>query len=115
MDVFGNSWIDTTIGVGSAFAAAPELRHGLSGIVIHSMSKIGSECVIYQQVTIGAAAKIIGPIKIGNNVNIGANSVVTKDIPENSTVVGIKRILEGKKIWTSNLKLHIFLFEKRKN
>lgn len=33
--------------------------------------------------------KYFGPIKIGNNVKIGANAVVIKDIPENSTVVGI--------------------------
>lgn len=33
--------------------------------------------------------KYFGPIKIGNNVKIGANSVVLKDIPQNSTVVGI--------------------------
>lgn len=33
--------------------------------------------------------KYFGPIKIGNNVKIGANSVVLKDIPESSTVVGI--------------------------
>ncbi|MBS7216940.1 MAG: hypothetical protein KH032_06795 [[Clostridium] spiroforme] len=34
----------------------------------------------------GAGAKIIGKIKIGNNVKIGANCVVIEDIPENSTV-----------------------------
>lgn len=33
--------------------------------------------------------KYFGPIKIGNNVKIGANSVVLKDIPDNTTVVGI--------------------------
>ncbi len=38
---------------------------------------------------IGPGAKIIGNIKIGNNVSIGANTVVTKDVPENSVVVGI--------------------------
>ena len=32
-------------------------------------------------------AKVLGPIKIGNNVKIGANSVVLKDIPDNATVV----------------------------
>ena len=38
---------------------------------------------------IGCGAKILGPIKIGNNVKIGANAVVTKDVQDNSTVVGI--------------------------
>ena len=40
-------------------------------------------------VYIGPGAKIIGAIRIGNNVAIGANCVVTKDIPDNAVVVGI--------------------------
>ena len=40
---------------------------------------------------IGTGAKVLGPIKISNNVKIGANSVVLKDIPENATVVGVPR------------------------
>lgn len=36
---------------------------------------------------IGAGAKLIGKIKIGNNVKIGANAVVVEDIPNNATVV----------------------------
>lgn len=39
-------------------------------------------------VTIGAGAKLIGPIHIGNRVTIGANAVVTKDVPDGATVVG---------------------------
>lgn len=38
---------------------------------------------------IGPGAKIIGAVKIGNNIVIGANCVVTRDIPDNSVVVGI--------------------------
>ena len=38
---------------------------------------------------VGTGAKILGPIKIGNNVKIGANSVVLKDVPDNTTIVGI--------------------------
>lgn len=37
----------------------------------------------------GSGAKIIGNIKIGNNVNIGANAVVIKDVPDNATCVGV--------------------------
>ena len=37
----------------------------------------------------GSGAKIIGNIKIGNNVNIGANAVVIKDVPDNVTCVGV--------------------------
>ena len=79
------------------------------GIVIAEGAKLGQNCVIYQNVTIGgktrvgkngfptigdnviiyAGACIIGDVKIGNNVQIGANAVVTKDIPDNCVVAGI--------------------------
>lgn len=77
------------------------------------MLKWGGRCKILQQVTIGtdqfkddfkapkighncfigAGAKLIGPIEIGSNVVIGANTVVTKSIPDNAVVVGVNRIL----------------------
>lgn len=82
-----------------------------TGIVIGNGVKIGKNCTIYQQVTFGGArlgdaqknfypcvgdnvvffagSKIIGKISIGSNCVIGANSVVIKDVPEGSTVVGI--------------------------
>lgn len=79
------------------------------GIVIAENVKLGNNCVIYQNVTIGgktrigkngfptigdnvtiyAGACIIGDVKIGNNVIIGANAVVTKDIPNNCVVAGV--------------------------
>lgn len=79
-------------------------QHGFSTIV--SAEKIGKDCKIYQQVTIGynhklkapiigdkveicCGAKIIGGIRIGNNVLIGANAVVIHDIPDNSVVAGV--------------------------
>jgi len=78
-------------------------------IVINPKSKIGKNCNISQGVTIGQSnrgknkgypsigddcyigpgVKIIGNIKIGNNVAIGANAVVTKNIEDNSVIVGI--------------------------
>mgnify|MGYP004468623525 FL=1 len=78
------------------------------GIVVGGGCKIGKNCTILQGVTIGsnlfkdryklatigdnvligAGVKIIGPIKIGNNVTIGANSVVTKDIPDGVVIGG---------------------------
>ena len=83
--------------------------HGISGIFISVGSKIGNNCVIFQQVTIGsntlkgskkigsptigdnvyigADAKIVGNVKIGNNVRIGANCIVVNDVPDNSTIV----------------------------
>jgi len=81
----------------------------LIGIVIHEDTVIGKNCNISQNVTIGhlkrgerkgsptigdnvyiaPGAVILGKIKIGNNVIIGANSVVTKDIPENAVAAGV--------------------------
>lgn len=78
-------------------------------IVVHKDVTIGKNCNISQGVTLGMAnrgskkgcptigdnvyiapgAKVIGKITIGNNVAIGANCVVTKDIPDNAVVVGI--------------------------
>lgn len=40
---------------------------------------------------VGSGAKVLGPIKIGDNVKIGANAVVLKNVPDNVTVVGIPR------------------------
>ena len=45
--------------------------------------------VIGDNVIINAGAKIIGPVRIGDNVEIGANSVVVKDVPSNCVVAGI--------------------------
>lgn len=44
---------------------------------------------IGDDVFIGAGAKILGAVRIGNNVRIGANAVVVKDVPDGSTVVGV--------------------------
>lgn len=82
----------------------------MTGIVINGDVKIGKNCRIQQNVTlgqgkynsetrrnypiigdnvmIGAGAIVIGGITVGNNVIIGAGSVVVKDIPDNATVVG---------------------------
>lgn len=83
--------------------AGLRIMHGFSTII--NAKSIGKHCVISQQVTIGwsqsglptigdyckvyAGAKILGGVKIGDDVWIGANSVVTKDIPAHSVVVGI--------------------------
>lgn len=92
------------------------IDHGM-GIVIGETATIGNNCTIYHNSTlggtgkdkykrhpdlgdnvmVGSGAKVLGPIKIGNNVKIGANSVVLKDIPDNVTVVGIPRKNNSKK------------------
>lgn len=81
------------------------IAHGV-GIVIHQNVKVGANTLIYQNVTlggrngkggpvigenciIGSGACVLGEIKIGNNVKIGANAVVVKDVPDNCTVVGV--------------------------
>lgn len=84
------------------------IDHG-HGVVIGQTAVIGDNCTIYQGVTlggtgkekgkrhptigdnvlIGAGAKILGPVKIGSHSKIAAGAVVLRDIPENSTAVGI--------------------------
>lgn len=79
------------------------IQHGFSTII--AAQRIGANCWINQQVTIGyigskrpvigdnvrigAGAKVLGAVTIGNNVKIGANAVVLKDVPDDCTVVGI--------------------------
>lgn len=103
MDAFHNASMGTHLGYGATFAEVPHLPHGLNGIIISHNAKIGKNCTIFHQVTIGegnggaptigdncligAGAKIIGGITVGNNVKIGANCIVSKDIPDNATVV----------------------------
>lgn len=61
--------------------------------------KDGTGCpVIGDNVMICAGAKIFGPLKIGNNVTIAANAVVTKDVPDNAIVGGVPaKILKMKR------------------
>lgn len=84
-----------------------------NGIVIHPQAKIGVNCLIHQQVTIGvsrrnnqapiikghvdigAGAKIIGDITIGEHALIGANAVVVKDVPAYAIVAGIPAKIIG--------------------
>ncbi len=92
------------------------IDHGM-GVVIGETTEIGADCLLYQGVTlggtgkekgkrhptlgshivVGAGAKILGPITIGDYVKIGANSVVLKSVPGNSIVVGVPgRIVKRK-------------------
>lgn len=84
------------------------IDHGM-GVVIGETAVVGDYCLLYQgvtlggtgkergkrhptlgrNVTVGSGAKILGNINIGRNARVGAVSVVLKDIPSNSTVVGI--------------------------
>ena len=92
-----------------------------TGVVIGETTIIGDHCMLYQGVTLGgvstskgkrhptlgdhvvcgANASVHGNITIGNNVRVGAGSVVLKDVPEDCTVVGIPgRIVKKKGVST---------------
>jgi len=61
-----------------------------NGVVV-GLQRVDEPCapVVGDNVDIGAGAKILGRITIGNNVVIGANAVVIRDVPDNCTVVGV--------------------------
>jgi len=91
------------------------IDHGM-GVVIGETSEIGNNVTIYHMVTlggispsidsneqrnikrhptlknnvvVGSGAQVLGPVTVGENAKIGANAVVTKDVPENAVMVGI--------------------------
>lgn len=104
------------IGPDTVIKGKPSLPHGLHGIFISRYAKIGENCRIYQNVTIGevdrkapvigdncligAGAVIIGDIQVGNYAKIGAGAVVNENVPDYCTVVPqpvrmIERMQEG--------------------
>lgn len=84
------------------------IDHGM-GVVIGETAEIGDDCTLYHGVTlggtswnpgkrhptlgngvvIGAGAKVLGPLLVGENARIGSNAVVVKDVPAGATVIGI--------------------------
>jgi serine O-acetyltransferase len=84
------------------------IDHGM-GVVIGETAEVGDDCYIYHQVTlgvartssgkrhptvgnnviIGAGAKVLGPITVGDNARIGSNAVVVDAVPADTTVVGV--------------------------
>lgn len=84
------------------------IDHGM-GVVIGETAEIGDDCTLYHGVTlggtswkkgkrhptlmnnvvVGAGAKVLGPIIIHSGARVGSNAVITHDVPENGTVVGV--------------------------
>lgn len=99
----------TGVEIHPAAQVGPEffIDHG-SGVVIGETAEIGRRVTLYQgvtlggtgfqrgkrhptlgdNVTVGSGAKLLGPIAVGDNAKIGANTVVVEDVPPSSTVVG---------------------------
>jgi serine O-acetyltransferase len=109
-------WSNIDIHPGATVGRRFFIDHG-AGVVIGETAEIGDDVTLYHGVTlggttwskgkrhptlgngvlIGAGAKILGPIRLGDNVRVGANSVVVKDVPANKTVVGIPgRVVQAK-------------------
>jgi serine O-acetyltransferase len=85
------------------------------GIIVSGYARFGDNCrirngvvvglrrvgepfapTIGNNVDIGAGAKLLGPIKVGNNSIIGANAVVLADVPENSIAVGVPAVIKSR-------------------
>jgi serine O-acetyltransferase len=105
-------WVRFLTGIeihpGAEIAGGCFIDHGM-GVVIGETAEVGRDCTLYQGVTlggtslqhgkrhptleegvvVGAGAKIIGAIVIGSRSKIAAGAVVVKDVPPNSTVVGV--------------------------
>jgi serine O-acetyltransferase len=107
------SWIS----LAARFSGEPCFPHGILGIFISGGAVVGSNCVIFQHVTIGSntlidsrnlgaptigdncyigtGARIIGNVKVGNNVRIGANTVVYQNVPDNCVVIsGVQKVIQ---------------------
>lgn len=99
---------------GARIGKAVVIDHGM-GVVIGETAEIGDDVLIYHGVTlggtsmrnekrhptvgsrvvIGAGAKLIGAVHIGDDSKIGANAVVSKDVQAGSTVVGQNKLIEN--------------------
>lgn len=91
------------------------IDHGM-GVVIGETAEIGDDVMIYHgvtlggrslkqgkrhptignRVTVGAGAKVLGPLKIGDDSAIGANAVVTRDVPPDSIATGIPAVVRAR-------------------
>jgi len=110
-------WTGIDIHPGARIGRRFFIDHGC-GVVIGETAEVGDDVTLYHGVTlggtswskgkrhptlgngvvVGTGAKILGPITLGHHAKVGANSVVIRDVPDRSTVVGIPaKIVQGKK------------------
>lgn len=111
-EIFFGIYIGVNANIGKRFV----IEH-FGQIIIHGETVIGDDCMVRQGVTIGnrqienpleapfigshvsigAGAKLLGKITVGDNVDVGANAVVIKDVPSNHIAVGVpaKNIPKG--------------------
>jgi serine O-acetyltransferase len=108
LSLFGRWFTGIEIHPGATIGRRLFIDHGM-GVVVGETAAIGDDCTLYHGVTlggttwrkekrhptlgnnvvIGAGAKVLGPIIIGEGARVGSNSVVVKDVPPGATVVGI--------------------------
>ena len=121
---WGRGFTGIEIHPGASIGKGLFIDHGL-GVVIGETAEIGDNCTIYHQVTlggtgkehgkrhptlgsnvlVGAGAKVLGPVEIGDNTRIAAGSVVLQSLPCNCTAAGIPAIVvrrDGAKICPSD-------------
>jgi serine O-acetyltransferase len=110
--ILGQAQLDPRATVGPGL----RLPHGGNGIVLNASAELGTDVVLFQQVTvgvdpfargtyrsgrigdrvvIGAGAKVIGDVRIGDDAVVGTNAVVVEDVPACATAVGVPaRVIE---------------------
>ena len=101
-------WTGIEIHPGATIGHRLVIDHGM-GIVIGETAEVGDDCLLYQGVTlggtgkdkgkrhptlgnnvlVGSGAKVLGPFKVGDNCRIAAGGVVLREVPPNSTAVGV--------------------------
>jgi serine O-acetyltransferase len=88
---------DIVIGADARIGARCKIFNGVTlGNKDTSQSSAGNQPMVGNGVTISTGAKLLGPIKVGDNVVIGANSVVIKDCPADCVVAGVPaRVVKG--------------------
>ncbi len=113
-------WSEVFLGISigiNAYVGRRVIFEHFGGIIIHDNARIGNDVIIRQGVTIGnrhldrpllapiigdrvnigAGAKLLGEIRVGDDVEIGANAVVITDVPSNSVAVGVPAVMRPRK------------------